>query len=50
MTIVEMIYDAKCKHCANIKPYYQGKRKYHRCKVHDRRVTLIDKGCRDFKL
>jgi len=50
MSTYTIIYEAKCKHCAEIEPYREGKRKYHRCKKHDRRVTLIDKGCKDFKL
>lgn len=45
--IVTTISDVKCKDCDNIRYYYKGKRKYHRCILKDMSVTLKDSICRD---
>jgi hypothetical protein len=37
--------EAKCKDCDNIRYFYQGKRKFHKCIAKDRRVCLNDKSC-----
>jgi hypothetical protein len=49
MAIVEIIYDAKCKHCSNLKEIYKGKRKLHECKISGNQITLKDKACKEFK-
>lgn len=50
MSTYQIIYEAKCKHCEQLEPYYEGKRKYHRCKIDGVRVRLKDKACKNFKL
>jgi len=50
MSTYTITYDAKCKHCDEIEPYKEGKRKYHWCKLHDIKVRLKDKACNDFTL
>lgn len=61
MAIVEIIYEAKCKHCKYFKPYYplkkdgiKSKKKHNRCDNSDNSkrnwdLTLKDKACTKFE-
>lgn len=60
MAIIEIVYDAKCKHCANRRTHYEGKRKLTRCArlgvdnlqsttPNGWPVTLRTKACPEFK-
>lgn len=48
--VIEIYYDAKCKHCIMLKEVYKGKRKKHECKVTGESITLKTKACKDFRL
>jgi hypothetical protein len=50
MSVLEIYYDAKCKHCLNLKKIKKGKRKLHECKITEIQVTLKTKACKDFKI
>lgn len=53
MPIVEIRYEAKCKHCQFLKPFWEGKRKFYKCSNDQSgrdRITLRDKSCDQFKL
>lgn len=50
MATIEIVYDAKCKHCLNLKEIRKGKRKLHECKVTGDQITLKTLACKDFKL
>lgn len=47
---VEIIYAAKCKHCKWFDYKYIGKRKEHKCNLHEIRLTLKSEICKDFEL
>ena len=47
MTVITYTRPAKCKDCDNIRYYYKGKRKFHKCIVLDVPVRLNDNICRD---
>lgn len=48
--IVEIIYDAKCKHCQHFKRYSKGKRTAHKCNLTEEPLTLKSKVCDKFEL
>lgn len=47
---LEIFYDAKCKHCKWFDYYYKGKRKTHKCNLHEIDLTLKSKICKEFEL
>lgn len=50
MSVVEIIYDAKCKHCKHFDYKYKGKRKEYRCNITLEKLTLKSKICDKFEL
>ena len=48
--LIEIHYDAKCKHCAFINLKYIGKRKYSWCDKKDEPMPKNTKACPDFTL
>ena len=51
MSIVEIIYEAKCKDCSNREDKRNSKNRYQSfCTVKNQFITLKDKICKDFKL
>ena len=48
--LIEIHYDAKCKHCAFINLKYIGKRKYSWCDKKDKPMPKNTKTCPDFTL
>jgi hypothetical protein len=48
--IVEIHYDALCKHCKNLKRYSKGKRVLHKCNLTEEPLTLKSKICDKFEL
>jgi hypothetical protein len=47
---VEMIFEARCKHCKHFDFYYKGKRKTHKCNLTEEQLTLKSKICDKFEL
>ena len=47
---VEIIFDAKCKHCKWFDYYYKGKRKVHKCNLTEKQLTLKSSICEKFEL
>ena len=47
---VEIIFDAKCKHCKWFDYYYKGKRKVHKCNLTEKQLTLKSNICEKFEL
>lgn len=51
MSVVVMIYDAKCKHCFHFTSEKTGKvRRQSYCSLHKKFLTLKSKACPDLKL
>ena len=55
MSIIEIYYKAKCKHCKHLFSYRKGKLKRHSCgnfnsEFHEQERTLKDKICDKFEL
>ncbi len=48
--ILEITYDAKCKHCKHFDYFYKGKRKQHKCNLTEEALTLKSKVCDKFEL
>ena len=48
--VIEINYEAKCKHCKYFKRYSQGKRVKHKCGLTDVDLTLKSKICNKFEL
>ncbi len=49
-TVVEIFYDAKCKHCKYLLRTRPRKRVMHKCAVDGKDITLSTKSCSNFKL
>lgn len=47
---VEIVYQAKCKHCKWFDYHYKGKRKQHKCNLTEEPLTLKSKPCDKFEL
>lgn len=47
---LEIIHDAKCKHCKWFDYHYKGKRKQHKCNLKEIPLTLKSEICKDFEL
>lgn len=47
---LEIISDAKCKHCKWFDYHYKGKRKAHKCNLTEEVLTLKSKICDKFEL
>lgn len=50
MPTVEMIFEARCKHCKFAKPIYKGKRTLTQCDKKKEQIRLRDKACKEFEL
>ena len=50
ITKVEIIYDAKCKHCKYLLRTQPKKRIMHVCAVSGKDITLATKACENFEL
>lgn len=48
--IVEIRYEARCKHCKKSKRTMKGKRVITMCKETDTQIALRDKACSKFEL
>lgn len=51
MSVIEITYEAKCKHCfhKDIKKNSKGRHQSF-CEIKNEFITLKDKSCKDFKL
>lgn len=50
MSVVEIIYEAKCKHCKFAKPIYKGKKTLTQCDKKKEQIRLRDKARKEFEL
>ncbi len=50
MIVIEIYFEARCKHCYYRYSYLKGKLHRNNCRKHNKDVLLRDKACSDFKI